>query len=91
MFVTDVTLHRSGYFSGYGKADPSKPFEAKIGVQGSYGKVELNLSPELSARIIDIIADEIAAAGRATAEALTASCLTATATPALEDASGNAD
>jgi hypothetical protein len=93
MFVTEVSLRRDGYFGGaYGKADPTKPFRAQVGVQGTHGKVELELSPELSARIVDVIADEIAAAGRATAEALTAACLTATAaTPALEADNGNAN
>lgn len=84
MFVTDISIHREGYFSTYNKADPSKPFVAKVGVEGRHGKVELCLSAEMSARIVEIIADEIAAAGRATAEAMVASCLTVTAAPALE-------
>lgn len=83
MFVTSVTMRRQGYFGGsFGtKADPSKPFEATIEVHGQHGKVELRLSPDLSARIVGIVADEIAAAGRATAEALTASCLNALPSP----------
>jgi len=83
MFVTSVTMRREGYFgSSYGsKVDPSKPFAATIEVHGQHGKVELRLSPELSERIVGIVADEIAAAGRATAEALTASCLNALPAP----------
>jgi hypothetical protein len=76
MFVNSISIRRDGYF-GYGKPDPSKPLKATIEVEGQHGKVELNLSPEMSKRVIDIIADEIAAAGRATAEALTAQCLNA--------------
>ena len=40
------------------------------------------LSPEMSQRVVALIADEIAAAGRATAEALTVEALGVTALPA---------
>lgn len=76
MFVTRISIARDGYYS-YTKPDPTKPLRATVEVQGQTGKVELNLSPELSERVVAVIADEIAAAGRATAEALTASCLEA--------------
>ncbi len=83
MFVTSINVRREGYYgAGYGKADPNKPFAATIELHGQHGKVELQLSPEMSQRIVAIIADEVAAAGRATAEALTANFLEAT--PALE-------
>jgi hypothetical protein len=83
MFVNSISIRREGYY-GYGsKPDASKPFKATIEVQGQHGKVELSLSPDMSARIVEIIADEVAAAGRATAEALVANVLTATATPRL--------
>ena len=71
MFVSSITIRREGYFS-YGKPDPTKPLLATIEVQGQSGKVELNLSPDLSAKVVAIIADEVAAAGKATAEAMTA-------------------
>lgn len=78
MFVTNVSIRREGYYgAGYGKADPSKPFNATIELHGQKGKVELNLSPDMSAKIIALIADEVAAAGRATAEALVANILEA--------------
>lgn len=84
MFVTSVNIRREGYYgAGYGKADPKKPFNATIEVHGQHGKVELVLSAELSARLIAIIADEVAAAGKATAEAMTASFLAASDTPAI--------
>lgn len=87
MFVTRISIHREGWSGyGYSKPDPTKPFRATIEVQGQSGKVELNLSQELSDRIVAIIADEVAAAGRATAEAMTAEVLSATATHALEAA-----
>lgn len=74
MFVNRISIARDGYF-GYGKPDPTKPLKASIEVEGQHGKVELNLSPELSDKVVKIIANEIVAAGRATAEALTAQCL----------------
>jgi len=74
MFVTRISITRDGYYgAGYGKADPSKPFNATIELHGKQGKVELVVSPSMSARIVEIVADEVVAAGRATAEALTAS------------------
>jgi len=76
MFITSIRIAREGYFSGYTAPDSSKPFTATIEVHGRRGKVELMLSPELSARVVSIIADEVAAAGRETAEAMTADCLT---------------
>lgn len=83
MFVTSINIRREGYYGSYGggTAKPDKPFNATIEVHGQHGKVELNLSPDMSARIVAIIADEVAAAGRATAEAMTASVLDAV--PAL--------
>lgn len=86
MFVTSVSIRRQGYYGTYGggKADPAKPFDITIEVHGQHGKVELALRPELSERIIALIAAEVADAGRATAEAMTASFIAAT--PALEQA-----
>lgn len=86
MFVTDILIHREGYIGSWGKPDPTKPFSAKVGVAGAHGKLELQLSAEMSARIVEVIADEITAAARATAEAMTVGCLAAQATPALEGA-----
>jgi hypothetical protein len=87
VFVNSISIRREGYFgAGYGRADQSKPFAATIEVEGQRGKVELNLSPDMSARIIALIAGEIADAGRATAEAMVATCLTVVPTPQLEGA-----
>lgn len=87
MFVTRIAVQREGYYGGYGaKPDPSKPFHATIEVMGQHGKIELNLSAEMSDRIVGIIADEVAAAGRATAEAMTADVLNVTALAAPEAA-----
>ena len=84
MFISSISIHREGHFAGlYGKPDPSKPFIARIEVVGQQSKVELLLSAEMSARIVEIVADEVAAAGRATADAMVADVLTAAATPAL--------
>lgn len=88
MFVTQIAVRRDGYYGSYGggKADPSKPFHATIEVLGQSGKIELNLSPEMSQRIVAIIAEEVAAAGRATAEAMTAEVLNVAALAAPEAA-----
>ena len=87
MFIGRVEISRQGYIGmGYGTPDASKPFLAKIEVFGSSTKTELMLSPEMSRRIVEIVADEIAASGRATAEALTAEALNVTALPAPEAA-----
>ena len=88
MFVTQIAVRREGYYGhGYGsKADPSKPFHATIEVLGQTGKIELNLTPEMSARVVAIIADEVAQAGRAAAEAMTAEVLTVAALPTPEAA-----
>lgn len=83
MFIGSIEIRREGYIGSlYGKPDPSKPFLAKIEVHGSRTKTEMVLSPEMSARIVEIIADEVAASGRATAEAMVAEAFTVTALPA---------
>ena len=85
MFVSSITIRREGYYS-FSKPDPSKPFQATIEVQGQNGKVELSLSNELSAKVVAIIADEVASAGRATAEAMTADVLSIKALPKAKEA-----
>jgi hypothetical protein len=77
MFVRNISIMREGDY-GYGAVNPTKPLLAKIKVEGQNGSVELNLSPDLSRRVVEIIAEEVAAAGRATAEAMTADILTLT-------------
>lgn len=88
MFITRIAISRDGYYgAAYGsKADPSKPFRASIEVLGNHGKIELELSPTMSDRIVSIIAEEVAAAGRATAEAMTADVLNVAALAAPEAA-----
>lgn len=77
MFVTRVSIHREGYSYGYGRADPTKPFRATVEIHGESGKVELNLPADASDKIVALISEEIAAAGRRTAEMLTANALEA--------------
>jgi hypothetical protein len=87
MFIGRIEIQRDGYVGyGYGSPDASKPFIAKIEVFGSRTKSELILSPELSRRVVEIVADEIAAAGRATAEAMVAEALNVVALPAPDAA-----
>lgn len=81
MFLSRLTVTREGYYS-YNAPDPKKPLVATIEVIGKSGKVELNLSPELSKKIVAIVAEEVAAAGRATAEMMTADAMAVAALPA---------
>lgn len=76
MYVNAITIRREGYYGNFGRGDPTKPFRATIEVEGAEGKVELNLSPDLSKGIVELIAEEVARAGRVTAEAMVASMLT---------------
>lgn len=77
MIVTRISVAREGWYASYAKPDASKPLRATVEVYGETGKVELNLGPEASDRIVALIADEIADAGRRTAELLTAKALEA--------------
>ena len=86
LILTRLTVTREGYSAySYSKADPNKPFRAIIETQSHSGKVELTLSPELSRRIVEIVAGEVASAGRATAEMMVADAMLVN-VPALEGA-----
>jgi hypothetical protein len=61
---------------------PADPFAATIEMIGAHGKVELELSQDLSRRILAVVAEEVANAGRATAEAMVAEAITCVALPA---------
>ena len=75
MVLRRVVITRENDYVSYRPVDPSAPFRATIEVQGAAGKVELNLSAEMSQKIVAIIAEEVAAAGRATAEIMTADAM----------------
>lgn len=77
MIVTRISVTRQGWYASYQKPDAIKPLRATVEVYGEHGKVELNLGEEASDRIVALIADEIADAGRRTAELLTAKALEA--------------
>lgn len=81
MILRSLSIRREGDY-GYSAIDPKKPFRATIEVAGNSGKVELLLSPELSRRIVEIVAEEVASAGRATAEMMVAEAFDHTALPA---------
>lgn len=71
-----ISITREGEFYGsHRPVDPTKPFRATVEVQGATGKVELNLAPELSRKIVELIAEEVAAAGRMTADIMVADAL----------------
>lgn len=85
MFIGAIEIRREGYIGAmYGAPNADKPFVAKIEVHGSRTKTEMMLSPDLSRRIVEIIADEIVAAGRATADAMTQEAMSVVALPAPE-------
>ena len=71
MIVKAISIRRVTK-SFYAEPKGDEQFAATLELVGEYGKVELRLSPDMSQRIVEIVADEIAKAGRATAEALTA-------------------
>ena len=75
MIVSRISITREGWYSGYGQPDASKPLRATIEIHGAHGKTELNLPPETSDKIIALIAEEVADAGRETARLLTAKAL----------------
>lgn len=85
MIVRSIHIKRADDY-GYGAFNPTKPMLATVAVEGPHGKVELIPSEDLSRNVVEIIAGEIAAAGRATAEAMTADILTLSALPAPEAA-----
>lgn len=74
LVLNRVMITRGGIHS-WDRVDASAPFKATIELQGASGKVELNLSEDLSRRIVEIVADEVVAAGRATAEAMIADAM----------------
>lgn len=87
MFIGRIEISREGYIGmSYGAPDASKPFLAKIEVHGARTKTEMYLSPELSERIVAIIAEEVAASGRAVAEAMVAEAMTVSVLAAPEGA-----
>lgn len=84
MFVNRISIHRDGYYGGYtgAKTKGDEPYRCTIEVQGSHGKVELNLSAEMSSRVVALIADEVADAGKRTAEAMVSAVINGKALPA---------
>jgi hypothetical protein len=81
MIIRSVHIDRKGQYS-FEPVNQSIPFIATIMLDGKSGKIELLLSEELSRRIMEVVADEVVAASRATAEAMTAEILDVAALPA---------
>lgn len=81
MHIRSVKITRKDHFGYAGeKLNPSKPFVCAVETESENGKMELMLSPHLSERILEIIAEELAASARETAEAMVASVFTSSAT-----------
>ena len=82
MIVSKIEIRKQGYYGGYSGAPKAEtPYDCTIEIYGQSGKVELNLSPELTTRLMAIIGDEVVASSKRTAEAMTAEIITVSALP----------
>lgn len=84
MIISQIRISKQGYYGGnYGRGalKPETPYDCTIEVVGVSGKTELNLSPELTTRLMAIIGDEVVASSKRTAEAMTAEIITVAALP----------
>lgn len=78
MLVRSISIRRVGDYGSYHAIDASKPFQCSIATEDNNAKVELIVSPELSAKIVALIAEEVATAGKKTAEAMVADMMAVT-------------
>lgn len=74
MFLKQLSIRRDTRYS-FSEPKGDEPFAATIELIGQHGKVERRLDADLSRRILEIVSDEVAKAGRATAEAMVAEVL----------------
>jgi hypothetical protein len=85
VIVSKIEIRKQGYYGGYSGAPKAEtPYDCTIEIYGQSGKVELNLSPELTTRLMAIIGDEVVASSKRTAEAMTAEIITVAALPSPE-------
>lgn len=63
---------RASYEKGYKEGD----YKGTVTYSNEAGKIELNLSPALSAAVLVVVADNLVAASREVATTLTAACIT---------------
>ena len=83
MHVRSVTLLREGAYGFDGEnVDPTKPFVCKVSIVGQTGKHEIHLPAEVSARIMNLIASELAEEGRRVAQMMTANAFEVQSLPA---------
>lgn len=75
MFVRSIEIKREDDF-GYGSVSVEKPLIAKIKIEGRATETVVTLSEETSQRVLHIISEELAAAARATVEAMVADIFT---------------
>lgn len=75
MIIRAITVRRAGRYGAYGPTSEADPFEVAIEAVLPSGEIKLKLSPDLSQRVVELIADEVAEAGRRTAEAMVAQAL----------------
>jgi len=81
MHIRSVKIQRAGHYGFTGeKLDPSKPFICTVETDSTDGKMELTLSPVLSQRVLEIVAEELAASARETAENMIAAVFTTSGT-----------
>lgn len=85
MFVREITIKREGDY-GFNTVNPSKPMIAKIKVEGQSIETMIVLSEAVSTRVLQIIADEVAAAGRVVAQSMVAGLFEQLALPSVSEA-----
>lgn len=83
MILKSISVRRTTKY-GFETPTGSEPFAATVEMISPNGEVKLNLDPEMSRRIVEVVADEVAKAGRATADAMVADVLTGQALLAAE-------
>lgn len=86
MIISQILIRKQGYYSGLSGRDvkAETPYNCTIEISGTSGKTELDLSPELTTRLMAVIGEEVVASSKRTAEAMTAEIITVAALPAPE-------
>lgn len=84
MHLKAISIVREGcYYGSHSKVDPSKPLRCTVEVEGPLGKTEMNLPPEVSDRIVSLVAEELAEQTKRIAEAMTTQFIDAAASVAI--------
>lgn len=78
MHIRSIKITRLGHYGFTGeKLDVTKPFQCTVETESTDGKMELILSSALSQRVLEIVAEELAACAKETAENMVAAVFSA--------------